>query len=273
MNRHQLVIEIPQFTVVSQICVACQQGKQTFGKLIHLTHTCFDISYSTGIVSQFMIRPQVPHMQATQRTLRYLDKTINYGILYKRDTNLQVLGFVDVDWVQLLCESEDDTRPDDLLSANPNHVPNNFFSSNNFEAATTRSHEQTKARGILPRCFFPFFNVFQIYLGVTGVLDTTLQLTIIPSFIIHHVWIPHLIVNHPLVISLYIEILLVLIVLEHIIALCNCSKGALSQVNVGARNWREEEKEEPQKWEEQKWEEPRQHQGEAYGKGRSRDKL
>jgi hypothetical protein len=67
--------------------------------LIQLGHTRFDIAFSVGIVSRFMAWPQVPHLQAAQRILRYIKGTSQFGILYKRNTNSQVYGYVDSDFV------------------------------------------------------------------------------------------------------------------------------------------------------------------------------
>ena len=68
------------------------------GKLIYLSHTRPDIVYAVGIVSKFMHRPQVEHMAAVLRILRYLKGTSNKGILYSGNENLNLVGYTDVDW-------------------------------------------------------------------------------------------------------------------------------------------------------------------------------
>jgi hypothetical protein len=68
------------------------------GKLIHLTHSRPDISFAVGVVSHFMAKPQVSHLQAAKRILRYIAGTRSYGILYPRNNNLRVTGFVDADF-------------------------------------------------------------------------------------------------------------------------------------------------------------------------------
>ena len=45
--------------------------RRMVGKLIYLSHTRPDIAYAVGVVSKFMHRPQVEHMAAVLRILRY----------------------------------------------------------------------------------------------------------------------------------------------------------------------------------------------------------
>jgi transposase InsO family protein len=68
------------------------------GKLIHLTHLRPDICFAVGVVSRFMANPQTSHLQAAKRILRYVAGTRNFGILYPRANDLQVMGYVDADF-------------------------------------------------------------------------------------------------------------------------------------------------------------------------------
>ena len=68
------------------------------GKLIYLSHTRPDIAYAVGIVSKFMHRPQVEHMVAVLRILRYLKGTSNKGVFYAKNDNLDLIGYTDADW-------------------------------------------------------------------------------------------------------------------------------------------------------------------------------
>ena len=45
------------------------------GKLIHLTHSRPDLSYSVGIVSKYMAKPHNSHLQAVKRIFRYVSGT------------------------------------------------------------------------------------------------------------------------------------------------------------------------------------------------------
>lgn len=80
------------------------------GKLIYLTNTRPDISYSVGIVSRYMVTPQQSHLDAVLHSLRYLRHTTDYGLLYKQSLTphlfgftraggpWDLIGFTDVDW-------------------------------------------------------------------------------------------------------------------------------------------------------------------------------
>ncbi|XP_057515578.1 secreted RxLR effector protein 161-like [Amaranthus tricolor] len=72
--------------------------RRMVGKLIYLSHTRPDITYTVGIVSKFMHRPQVEHMAAILRILRYLKGTSNKGVFYSKNDNLDLVGYTDADW-------------------------------------------------------------------------------------------------------------------------------------------------------------------------------
>ncbi|GKB83804.1 putative RNA-directed DNA polymerase [Tanacetum coccineum] len=68
------------------------------GKLIYLSHTRLDIAYAVGVVSQFMHQPQVDHMHAVLRIVRYLKGTTGHGVLFKTNGHLNIQIFTDADW-------------------------------------------------------------------------------------------------------------------------------------------------------------------------------
>ncbi|KAJ8750403.1 hypothetical protein K2173_014318 [Erythroxylum novogranatense] len=68
------------------------------GKLIYLSHTRPDIAYAVGIVSQFMHKPQVQHMEATMRIVRYLKGSPGKGIVFQKHRHLEVTSYTDADW-------------------------------------------------------------------------------------------------------------------------------------------------------------------------------
>ncbi|CAJ2667154.1 unnamed protein product [Trifolium pratense] len=74
--------------------------KQMVGSLRYACNSRPDICHSVGIVSRFMQSPKLSHMQAVKRILRYLQGTIDYGVLYtKTDENQKKLvGYCDFDW-------------------------------------------------------------------------------------------------------------------------------------------------------------------------------
>lgn len=68
------------------------------GALRYLTHTRPDISFAVGIVSRFMEKPQLKHLQVVKVILRYIKGTMDFGIKYskeKKETTL--LGYTDSD--------------------------------------------------------------------------------------------------------------------------------------------------------------------------------
>ncbi|KAM1770681.1 hypothetical protein ACFX11_045589 [Malus domestica] len=68
------------------------------GKLIYLTITRPDISYSVSIASQFMHSPTIEHMNLVKRILRYLKGSVGRGILMAKNDNTQIMGYCDADW-------------------------------------------------------------------------------------------------------------------------------------------------------------------------------
>ncbi|XP_022009488.1 uncharacterized mitochondrial protein AtMg00810-like [Helianthus annuus] len=75
-----------------------ERYQRLVGKLIYLSHTRPDIAYAVGVVSQFMHQPQVAHMEAAQRILRYLKGTACHGVLFKANGHLNVELYTDADW-------------------------------------------------------------------------------------------------------------------------------------------------------------------------------
>nr|GEY98488.1 putative reverse transcriptase, RNA-dependent DNA polymerase [Tanacetum cinerariifolium] len=70
------------------------------GKLICLSHTRPDMAYAVGVVSQFMHQPQVDHMHAVLRIVRYLKGTTSHGVLFKTNDHLNIQIFIDAGWAE-----------------------------------------------------------------------------------------------------------------------------------------------------------------------------
>jgi hypothetical protein len=73
--------------------------RKIVGSLIYMTITRPDLNYTIGLESQFMQVPWKPHLDGVRHTLRYVNATANYGLFYEASTELQVHGYIDVDWV------------------------------------------------------------------------------------------------------------------------------------------------------------------------------
>ncbi|MDV3180562.1 MAG: reverse transcriptase domain-containing protein, partial [Candidatus Phytoplasma australasiaticum] len=72
--------------------------KSMVGGLRYLVHTRPDIAYSVGVVSRYMEKPTKKHLDAVKRILRYIKGTIQYGLVYSKDSGNNILtGFSDSD--------------------------------------------------------------------------------------------------------------------------------------------------------------------------------
>ncbi|KAM0029928.1 putative RNA-directed DNA polymerase [Helianthus debilis subsp. tardiflorus] len=75
-----------------------ERYQRLVGKLIYLSHTRPDIAYAVGVVSQFMHQPQVAHMDAVWRIIRYLKGTAGHGVLFQPNKHLRIQAYTDADW-------------------------------------------------------------------------------------------------------------------------------------------------------------------------------
>jgi hypothetical protein len=55
---------------------------QLVGNSIYLTHNRLDLSFFISMVSRFMHKTHESHWHTTKRILRYLHRTVNYGVFY-----------------------------------------------------------------------------------------------------------------------------------------------------------------------------------------------
>jgi hypothetical protein len=72
--------------------------RKIVGSFIYMMITKPDLNYTIGLESQFMQVPRKPHLDGVRHTLRYVSATTDYGIFYEANTELQVHGYIDVDW-------------------------------------------------------------------------------------------------------------------------------------------------------------------------------
>ncbi|XP_015170037.1 uncharacterized mitochondrial protein AtMg00810-like [Solanum tuberosum] len=77
-----------------------KEFQQLVGNLIYLTITRPEISYSVGIVSQFIQCPRSSHLDAARRILPYVKGSLDYGLMYKRHEKFMLNGFTDADWAR-----------------------------------------------------------------------------------------------------------------------------------------------------------------------------
>ncbi|XP_016464793.2 putative mitochondrial protein AtMg00240 [Nicotiana tabacum] len=68
------------------------------GKLLHLTMTLPDISYTIQNLSKFMYRPKRSHMEGARRVVKYLKDAPGLGILLSSKPSSQLTVYCDADW-------------------------------------------------------------------------------------------------------------------------------------------------------------------------------
>ena len=71
---------------------------QMIGSLMYLTNTRPYILFSLNTLSQFLTDLRHVHLIAANHILRYLKGTADYGLKYKADQNINLEGYVDLDW-------------------------------------------------------------------------------------------------------------------------------------------------------------------------------
>ncbi|XP_070679109.1 uncharacterized mitochondrial protein AtMg00810-like [Malus domestica] len=72
--------------------------QRVVGKLIYLTITRPDISYSVSLASQFMHSPTLVHWEIVKRILRYLKSSVGKGILMKNNGSNHIKAYTDANW-------------------------------------------------------------------------------------------------------------------------------------------------------------------------------
>lgn len=68
------------------------------GKLIYLTNSRSNISFSVGLVSRFMQDPRMDHLQAINHIFRYLHHIEHHGIFYKHNVPISLIGYTNANW-------------------------------------------------------------------------------------------------------------------------------------------------------------------------------
>lgn len=76
--------------------------RRLVGKLNYLTVTRPDISFAVSVVSQFMSSPRTTHWDAMLRIIKYLKEALGKGLIFKNYGHLNITGFSDADWLDVL---------------------------------------------------------------------------------------------------------------------------------------------------------------------------
>jgi len=68
------------------------------GSLLYLTASRPDILFSVCLYARFQSDPRESHLTAVKRIFRYLKRTADLGLLYKKSLDYKLVGFCDVDY-------------------------------------------------------------------------------------------------------------------------------------------------------------------------------
>ena len=72
--------------------------RRLIGRLIYLTNTRLDISFSVNKLSQFVSAPTSTHQQTVFQILRYLKNAPGYGIFLPHQNSIHLKAYSDSDW-------------------------------------------------------------------------------------------------------------------------------------------------------------------------------
>jgi len=84
--------------------------KQLIGSPMYLVNTRPDICYIVNTLSQFMVELKRAHWAAAKHVLRYLQGTVDYGLLYTRSKDIRLSGFTDADWARSSVDRKSTSR-------------------------------------------------------------------------------------------------------------------------------------------------------------------
>ncbi|GJY03527.1 ribonuclease H-like domain-containing protein [Tanacetum coccineum] len=84
--------------------------QKLLGKLIYLTHTRPDISYTVHSLSQFMHSPLNSHLKLALRILKYLNEDPGKGVHISKSSNIELTAYVDSDWAKCKATRRSVTR-------------------------------------------------------------------------------------------------------------------------------------------------------------------
>ncbi|XP_070036346.1 secreted RxLR effector protein 161-like [Nicotiana tomentosiformis] len=78
--------------------------RRMIGSLLYLTASIPDIIFSVGLRVIFQANPKESHLTAVKRILRYLKGTIDLCLWYAKDSNFNLVGYVDADFAGFLVD-------------------------------------------------------------------------------------------------------------------------------------------------------------------------
>ncbi|XP_019090948.1 PREDICTED: uncharacterized protein LOC109128623 [Camelina sativa] len=68
------------------------------GGLLYLAATRPDLAFAASYLSKSLSQPREQHLQEAKRVLRYIQGTIDYGLNFKKTSQVELVGYSDSDW-------------------------------------------------------------------------------------------------------------------------------------------------------------------------------
>nr|GEY70493.1 hypothetical protein [Tanacetum cinerariifolium] len=80
--------------------------RSMIGALMYLTSSRQDIVHATCLCARYQAKPTKKHLKEVKRIFRYLRGTVNTGLWYTKDSDFELTGFSDADYVGSLSTAE-----------------------------------------------------------------------------------------------------------------------------------------------------------------------
>ncbi|XP_059635304.1 uncharacterized mitochondrial protein AtMg00810-like [Cornus florida] len=73
--------------------------RSMIGSFLYFAITRPDISFSVGVCARYQADPREQHILVVKRIIRYVNSSLNYGLRYSFESNSEITGYTNADWV------------------------------------------------------------------------------------------------------------------------------------------------------------------------------